>query len=121
MFDVQYYPDANCLTITVAGFWTIETVVELAKAVGSMGREAQAIRDDFNVVVESFAFPVQAHDVADLLANIMRGGMTLTSGRTAVLVGSQLNKAQVERTLIHPRVRAFLTREAAQDWLAGVG
>lgn len=118
MFQVVYDRHDNCLTMKVEGFWKPEDVVSLAKEVGSKARQAQAIRDDFNVLVESFDFPVQATDVADLLANIMRGGMTLTSGRAAVVVGSQLNKAQAERTLAHPRLCVFLTLEAARAWLA---
>jgi len=117
MFQVDYDRHANCLTIDVAGFWKPEDVVDLAREVGAKARQAQAIRDDFNVIVTSLDFPVQANDVADLLANIMRGGMTLTSGKSAVVVGSQLNKAQAERTLVHPRLRVFLTLEEAERWL----
>ncbi|MDI1294513.1 MAG: hypothetical protein PSY12_01250 [bacterium] len=117
MFQIDYDRHTNCLTIEVAGFWKPEMVASLAREVGTKAREAQTIRDDFDVIVKSFAFPVQAHDVADLLANIMRGGMTFTSGRAAVVVGSQLNKAQAERTLIHPRLRVFLSLEEARAWL----
>lgn len=117
MFQVDYDRTTNRLTIKVAGFWTADNVVALAAEVGSKAREASAIRDDFNVIVESFDFPVQANDVADLLSNIMRGGMTFTNGRTAVVVGSQLNRAQAERTLVHPRVRVFMTIKEALQWL----
>ncbi|WP_218821577.1 hypothetical protein [Sphingobium sp. Z007] len=118
MFHVNYDPRTNCLTMKVEGFWKPDNVVALAKEVGLKAHQARAIRDDFNVIVESFDFPVQSNEVADLLAGIMRGGMTLTSGRTAVVVGSQLNRAQAERTLVHPRVRVFLAMEEAQTWLA---
>ncbi|CAN5423000.1 hypothetical protein BH10PSE14_BH10PSE14_41090 [soil metagenome] len=121
MFNVDYDPRANCVNLRVAGFWKPEDVTALARAVGEKVREARAIREDFNVIVESLAFPVQAMDVADLLANIMRGGMAQTSGRAAVVVGSQLNKAQAERTLVHPRLCVFLTLEEARDWLAVAG
>lgn len=117
MFQVDYDRTTNRLTIKVAGFWTADNVVALAAEVGSKAREASTIRDDFNVIVESFDFPVQANDVADLLANIMRGGMTFTSGRTAVVVGSQLNRAQAERTLVHSRVRIFMGMDEALEWL----
>lgn len=117
MFQVDYDRTTNRLTIKVAGFWTADNVVALAAEVGSKAREASTIRDDFNVIVESFDFPVQANDVADLLANIMRGGMTFTSGQTAVVVGSQLNRAQAERTLVHPRVRIFMGMDEALEWL----
>ena len=121
MFQVRYDHTTNCLTMIVKGFWKPEDVTSLAREVGSKAREAQAIRDDFNVLVESFEFPVQANDIADMLTNIMRGGMTFTKDRAAVVVGSQLNKAQAERTLVHPRLRVFLTLEDARDWLAEPG
>ena len=118
MFHVEYDPRANCLTLRVKGFWKPDDVPVFATAVGAEAQRAKSIRPDFNVLVESFAFPVQAIDVADLLAGLMRGGMTLTSGRAAVVVGSHLNKAQAERTLVHPRLRVFLTLEDAKEWLA---
>jgi hypothetical protein len=118
MFHVAYDRQANCLNLRVAGFWKPEDVTELAREVGLKALAAKAIRGDFNACVESFDFPVQAMDVADLLSEIMRGGMAITTGRAAVVVGSQLNKAQAERTLVHPRVRVFTTMEAARAWLA---
>ena len=118
MFHVEYDPRANYLTLRVKGFWKPDDVPVFAASVGAEAQYAKSVRPDFDVIVESFDFPVQAIDVADLLANIMRGGMTLTSGRAAVVVGSHLNKVQAERTLVHPRLRVFLTLEDAKTWLA---
>lgn len=118
MFRVDYDISANLLTINVRGFLKPEDVAVFAAAVDAKAREANAIRDDFNVLVESLEFPVQANDVADLLTQIMRRGIVLTSGRAAVVVGSQLNKLQAERTLVHPRVQVFSAMDAAHDWLA---
>lgn len=117
MFQVEYHAHANYLSVTVKGFWKPEDVTAFAARVGSKAQEARAIRPDFDVIVESLAFPVQANDVADLLTSIMQAGMALTSGRAAVVVGSHLNKAQAERTLVHPRVRVFLTLDDARQWL----
>jgi hypothetical protein len=117
MFHVDYDQRANCVTLKVAGFWKPEDVTAFAKAVGEKAREARAISEDFDAIVESLDFPVQANDVADLLAGIMLAGMSQTSGRVAVVVGSQLNKAQAERTLVHPRVCVFLTLREARQWL----
>lgn len=118
MFTVAYDRSANCVTIGVAGFWKPEDVAALAKEVGVAVRAALAVRSDFNARVESLDFPVQAMDVADLLSHIMRGGMAMTTGRAAIVVGSRLNKAQAERTLVHPRVRVFLSVDEADRWLA---
>lgn len=118
MFQVEYHPHVNCLRLYISGFWTPDDVTAFAARVGAKAQEARAIRPDFDVIVESLEFPVQVNDVADLLVNIMRGGMAMTSGRAAVVVGSLLNKMQAERTLVHPRVRVFLTIDDGRRWLA---
>ncbi|WP_293873694.1 MULTISPECIES: hypothetical protein [unclassified Sphingomonas] len=118
MYHVEYDAPANNLMLIVKGFWTPEDVTAFAANVGVRAQEARAVRPDFDVVVESLEFPVQGHAVADLLTGIMRGGMQLTSGRAAVVVGSHLNKVQAERTLVHPRLRVFLTLDDARRWLA---
>lgn len=117
MFQLDYDPVANILNMSVKGFWSAEQVTALAQAVGAKVQAVRAIRDDFDVVVESFDFPVQANDVADLLTSVMQGGLSMTTGRAAVVVGSQLNKLQAERTLVHPRLRVFLTMAEAREWL----
>ena len=117
MFRIDYDPRANRIVLHVSGFWTVEEVRAFAAATGAKSQEARAIRDDYDVLVESLDFPVQASDVADLLTQVMLGGMALTSGRAAVVVGSQLNRMQAERTLVHPHVRVFLTLAEAEAWL----
>lgn len=119
MFHVEYDRRANLLLIEVAGFWKPEDLPVFAAAVDAKTREASAIRGDFNVIVESLDFPVQANDVADLLTGVMQRGIALTTGRAAVVVGSQLNKIQAERTLFHPRVQVFRSIAEAEDWLNG--
>lgn len=117
MFHASYDRRANCLNIVVKGFLQPHDVVPLAKAIGDAAQTAKSARDDFDVLVDSLDFPVQANDVADLLPGIMRAGMVLTTGRAAVVVGSQLNKAQAERTLVHDRVRVFMDMNTAHAWL----
>ncbi|TPG13078.1 hypothetical protein EAH84_06595 [Sphingomonas oligophenolica] len=118
MFAVNYDKDNNCLNVVVKGFWKPEDVALLASEVGSKANAARGIRQDFDACVESLEFPVQAMDVANLLTAIMQGAMALTTGRAAVVVGSQLNKLQAERTLVHERVRMFLSSGEAREWLA---
>lgn len=118
MFSVAYDADANMLRISVEGFYALADVPALAASIDGTVRRVNAIRDDFDVLIESLNFPVQSEDVANAIPAIMEAGMTMTSGHVAIVVASFLNKAQVERTLIHPRVKAFMTLEAAQEWLA---
>lgn len=41
----------------------------------------------------------------------------MRSGRTAIVVGSVINKLQAQRTLIDPDLRVFLTLDEATAWL----
>ncbi|MDF7776532.1 hypothetical protein P1X14_14850 [Sphingomonas sp. AOB5] len=119
MFRIEYDRPANLVRITVKGFWEPHDVPPFAAAIDSAAREAAVVGGNFNVLVESFDFPVQANDVADLLTGVMQRGISMTTGRAAIVVGSQLNKLQAERTLFHPRVQVFRSMFEAEDWLAG--
>ena len=121
MIQIRECPDRSLLTITIDGFLTPDDVPALAAALGASARDAHAAGRPFDVLVDSRGFPVQANDVADGLAAIMRGGMALTPGHAAVVVGSHLNKLQAERTLAHPRLRVFLAMDMAEAWLATCG
>ncbi len=117
-YSFAYDRDRNILHATVRDFWTLKTVRDFAAASGAKANEVRAIRDDFNVLIDSRDFPVQANDVANLLPVIADAGLSLTSGRAASVVGSHLNKLQAERTQTHPRFGVFMTMEAAEAWLA---
>ena len=117
-FRLDYDPGRNRILIDMCDFWTVETVQAFAAAAGAKAQEVRAIRADYDVLVDSRAFPVQANEVADLLPRIAEAGLSLTSGRAASVVGSHLNKLQAERTQTHPRMKIFLTMEEAEAWLA---
>lgn len=116
-FRFDYDSRRNRVLIHIRDFWTVETVRAFAAAAGAKAQEVRAIRDDYDVLIDSRDFPVQANAVADLLPSIAEAGLTLTSGRAASVVGSHLNKLQAERTQTHPRMRIFMTVEEAEAWL----
>lgn len=117
-FQLDYDPRRNRILAVIRDFWTVETVQEFAAATGAKAQEVRAIRDDYDVLIDSRDFPVQANDVAGLLPQIAEGGLALTTGRAASVVGSRLNKMQAERTQTHPRLRMFMTMAEAEAWLA---
>lgn len=116
-FRLDYDAARNRILIEIRDFWTVETVHAFAAAAGAKAHEVRAIRADYDVLVDSRHFPVQASDIADLLPGIANAGLALTSGRAASVVGSHLNKLQAERTQTHPRMKIFLTMEDAEAWL----
>lgn len=119
MFDVQYDSVLDTIILSVRGHLAPDQVGALSAAVDAATLEASARSGMFDVIVESLEFPVQAHEVAELLTHVMTLGMARTGGRAAVVVGSHLNRLQAERTLVHPRLRVFLSLDEAQAWLSG--
>jgi hypothetical protein len=117
-FTFEYDPVRNRIIVHMRGLWTVDTVREFATASGAFANRTRAIRDDYDVLVDTTDFPVQPQDVADLLPSITLAGMALTSGRAASVVASHLNKLQADRTQHHPRFRAFMTLPEAEAWLA---
>ena len=118
MFRLDYDAGTNILTIQVKGFWTRDMVPAFSGALMQQARALQDAGRAFDVLVESLEFPVQSNEVADLMTNVMAAGFAFTAGRSAVVVGSQLNKLQAERTLVHPRLRVFRAIDQAKAWLA---
>ena len=89
-FRLDYDPRRNRILIDIRDFWTVETVHAFAAAAGAKAQEVRGLRGDYDVLIDSRDFPVQANDVADLLPSIAEAGLTLTSGRAASVVGSEL-------------------------------
>jgi hypothetical protein len=118
MYRVAYDPKTDRVMVHVSGFWKPEDVAAFATAAGEALAEARAAGGTYDSLVESFDFPVQSNEVADLLTNVMHASLPHTTGRAAIVVGSHLNKLQVDRTLVHPRVRGFMTMAEAEAWLA---
>lgn len=118
MFRIEFDPHADCLAIHIAGFWQPEDVARFSDALDMAGRKARAASPGYSVIIHSGSFPVQANDVADLLTGVMVRTIDLSGGNVGIVVASLLNKMQVERTLIHPRVRPFMTEAEAQCWAA---
>jgi len=117
MYRIDFDRSANCLAIHIAGFWQPADIPAFADALEAGARNARVASPSFNAIIHSLDFPVQANDVADMMTGVMARCIGLTAGYVAVVVASQLNKMQVERTLIHPRLRPFLSETEARSWL----
>lgn len=118
MFRIEYDRFAKCLAIHVEGFWQPADIPKFSDALEAGCRDARDHSPSFNAIIHSLEFPVQANEVADMLTGVMARCIGFTDGHVAVVVASQLNKLQVERTLVHPRVRPFMTVDDARRWLA---
>lgn len=116
-FDVHYDRASRILHWTMRGFWTMADVAAFAASM----RQAITVLGSppyvYDALCDSRAFPVQSADVGAALGKINDIGKTIRTGRTAIVVGSVINKLQAQRTLIDPDLRVFLTLDEATAWL----
>ena len=118
MHSIHYDPKAHLLRFEMVGLWKMDDVQRFA---ADLLKTVQAIpmdRRDFAVLSETTAFPVQTTEVSTALGHIMDVAQRMNTGRTAIIVGSMLNKLQAERYVGRPGTRVFLNAEQARAWLA---
>lgn len=117
-FDVSYDRASRTLHWTMRGFWTMADVtafaVALRQAITLLGSPPHV----YDALCDSRTFPVQSAAVSAALGQINDIGRTMRSGRTAIVVGSAINKLQAQRTLVDPDLRIFLTLDEATAWLS---
>lgn len=118
MFTVRYDRHANILHWSMAGFWTVESVGNFARAMRDEVAKIATRPLRFDALCDSRDFPVQSPEVAHALSAILDAGRNMRSGRTAIVVGSMMNKLQASRSLVDPDLRVFLSMDEACAWLA---
>lgn len=117
LFTVTYDPDHRILHLTMSGFWTVATVDQFAAEIQRVVDAIPGSPRHFDVLSESVDLPVQSEEVSEALARITADFQGHWNGRTALAVKRMLNKLQADRTMAMPRVKAFLTVDAAMMWL----
>jgi hypothetical protein len=116
-FDVAFDRRARLLRWTMRGFWTMADVAAFAAALRAATEHLGAPPHVYDGLCNSSDFPVQNRDVSDALGQIDRIGSAMRRGRFAIVVGSAMNKLQVQRTLLSPDIRAFRSMGEAEAWL----
>ncbi|HEX8447529.1 MAG TPA: hypothetical protein VF649_13060 [Sphingomonas sp.] len=116
-FDVRYDHADRILHWTMRDFWEMADVAAFATAMQRAVAVLGAPPHVYDALCDSRGFPVQSGEVSLALGRINDVGRTMRSGRTAIVVGSTMNKLQAQRTLIDPDLRVFLTLDAAMAWL----
>ncbi|HEX8384173.1 MAG TPA: hypothetical protein VF592_12450 [Sphingomonas sp.] len=116
-YEMQYDMVANLFLYRMRGFWTMEIIGRFVADLQAAAARIRRVPLHFDTLCDSTDFPVQSTEVSLALGKIMAGAIKMRTGRTAIAVGSKLNKMQAERTLAHPSVRIFLSMDDARAWL----
>ena len=118
-FELAFDRKAKLLRWTMRGFWTMADVAAFGRAMHAMTQQMGAPPHVFDGLCDSRDFPVQNREVSDALGEIDRIGSATRRGRIAIVVGSTMNKLQVQRTLRADGIRVFMSLSDAEAWLQG--
>ena len=116
-FEVRYDRFRRRLYWTMRGLWTMGDVAGFVGALRAAVAPLGAPPHDYDGLCDSRDFKVQPRDVSAALGQIDDASRSMRKGRTAVVVGSMMNKLQAERTLKSFGTRVFLTMDEAETWL----
>ena len=114
-YTIDYEPQARLLTMRLWGFWSLATLAGYTARLLAATTKLRGQR--YAVLSDARDFPVQSSLVSAGFERIARRGAKLHRGRTAIVVGSHLNRMQAQRTVATADTRVFLDFEEARGWL----
>ena len=116
-YEVRYDRFRRRLYWTMRGLWTMAEVGGFIGALRAATAPLGAPPFTYDGLCDSRDFKVQSREVSEALGKIDDASRTMREGRTAIVVGSMMNKLQAERTLKSSGTRIFLTMDDAEAWL----
>lgn len=117
MYSIHYSPDTRILEMKLEGRWTEEDFDKFEKAYVAALRTHSLGGKTIGLLSDSREFQVQTQEVAERFSKLGTGSGAKVAS-SAIVVGTLLNKMQVERTMASDRVRVFLDLGEAKAWLA---
>jgi hypothetical protein len=119
MYTIAYDSKDRIIRMSVAGFWSTQTVDALFAELIPLLAKAKATGHPVLVLSDAREFPIQTAEVGEAFARADLEAAKLRD-RMAVVVGSTLGKLQARR-FTGPKLDFFSTFEEAERWLwAGV-
>lgn len=117
MYRLEFDPETQLVTATLAGFWTPETVAAYRAELTALLRRVGGPSRRTRLLCRSAAMAVQSTETSAAFGAITAELVQLCTGHIAIIVGSTLNRIQASRVLMHERVRVCIEEHEAMDWL----
>ncbi len=117
MYDIAFDPATRLLSMRLEGFWDVETLNRFAAELSALTERIERQWDDYPILSDSRGFSVQSVEVTAGFSRIMEVAVMRHRGPVAIVVGSRLNKLQVERSMMTDHLRVFLDIDEARAWL----
>ena len=115
-FEIRYDAQEHVLHMRIWGFWSVLTLA--AYTTRLLIETARLRGEDYDILSDSRSFEVQGAAVSAGFERIAARGARMQRGRTAIVVASQLNRIQAQRTTGGERTRIFLDMDEARAWQA---
>lgn len=114
-FEIRYDAEDHVLHMRIWGFWSLMTLA--AYTTRLLIETARLRGETYDILSDSREFDVQGAAVSAGFERIAARGAKTQRGRTAIVVASQLNRIQAQRTTGGERTRIFLDIDEARGWL----
>jgi hypothetical protein len=116
MFQFKIDEKNRIVQVELAGIMSVAEVDQLSKELLEKASTARRKFGSFRLLVDAASCPVQP---AEALSRVVLPGDLLKGDddRSAVVVGSTLQKLQATRVLVDERVRLFMSTAEAKAWL----
>jgi len=115
MYSIAYDSEAGIIRMSVAGFWSAQTVEALFAELVPVLAKVKATGRPVLVLSDARQFPIQAAEVGEAFVRNDLEAAKLRD-RMAVVVGSTLGKLQA-RHYTGPKLEFFTSFEDAERWL----
>lgn len=119
-FTIAYDNQTQILHLTLVGLWGMPTFSAFAASLMLKTTLLKMQRKPYDVLSDSRSFAVQTGAVAagfERIAARSRQSPVGAVGYMAIVVASELNLLQVQQSMHHDRLQAFLDIDEARAWL----
>jgi len=110
MFELEFDQQEGLLKRRLWGFWSVDDVNNYVAQLDALIARIRIQNPNFQTLSDSA-------EVRAAMAESMKRICTANPGRVAIVVGSMINKLQVDSIYPYPNVRAFRDEESAREWL----
>jgi hypothetical protein len=117
MFELEFDQQEGLLKRRLWGFWSVDDVNNYVAQLDALIARIRIQNPNFQTLSDSAELAPQSAEVRAAMAESMKRICTANPGRVAIVVGSMINKLQVDSIYPYPNVRAFRDEESAREWL----
>ena len=116
-FEIVLDPHRRLLTVTLRGFWDVQTYRDYDVEVTAQLRRLNQLKTAKACLVDAREFSIQSKEVADLMIEGVARRLPLYPERTARLVSCAISRSQAARMANTTDQRVYETIDDALDWL----